>query len=251
MSASKHLQRLLGARIESDAASVGAAAGVSAMTTAKVVGVDRIVPDPDQPRREFDPEEMRHLVGSLRDVGQTAPVKVRWDGRQDRYVLIDGERRWRAAREAGLTTLTAIVDNRDMAADRVLEMQVVENALRQDLTTLEAGAAYRSLMQSWGCTQQQLAERLHISQSKVSRALAALELPADLQLAVDTGSVAPVAAVKKAASRGGRRRTTPAPSKPVRIVTPAGIVTVAPKQGQTVVAVLTAALEREGRKGAA
>lgn len=249
MSSTKHLQRLLGTRIEADAAHAGASVGVSALSSAKVIPTDRIVPDPSQPRREFDPEEMHNLVGSLRDVGQTDPVKVRWDATQDRYVLIDGERRWRAARDAGLTTLTAIVDNRDMAADRVLEMQVVENALRQDLTTLEAGAAYRTLMAAWGCTQQQLAERLHISQSKVSRAVAALELPATVRQQVETGKAAPVAAVKRVAARTGRRKPT-APS-PVRLVTPAGVVVVTPKAGQSVVDVLMAAVDVARQRGAA
>lgn len=249
MSSANHLKKLLGGRLEADAAHAGPAVGVSALTAAKIIPIDRIVADPDQPRREFDAEEMKHLIGSLRDVGQTDPVKVRWDAKQDRYVLIDGERRWRAATPAGLLTLTAIVDNRNMEADRVLEMQIVENALRQDLTTLEAGAAYRTLMQSWNCTQQQLAERLHISQSKVSRAVAALDLPADLQTAVDAGDVAPVAAVKKASSRSGRRKSSK--PKPVRIATTAGTVIVTPKPGQSVVDVLVAAVDAERSKAAA
>lgn len=249
MSSAKHLQRLLGTRIEADAAHAGAAVGVSALTTAKVIPVDRIVPDPSQPRREFDDEELQHLAGSLRDHGQAEPVTVRWDAETDRYVLIAGERRWRAAQVAGLLTLNAVVDNRDMDADRILEMQVVENALRADLTALEAGAAFRTLMQSWGCTQQELAARLHISQSKVSRALAALDLPADLRRAVDAGKVAPVAAVKKAATRSGRRK----PSKPqsTRIGTTAGTVVVTPRAGQSVVDVLVAALDAERKRGAA
>lgn len=249
MSAAKHLQRMLGAKIEGDAAHAGPSVGVSVLTTAKIIPIDRIVADPYQPRREFDDDELQRLAGSLRDHGQTDPVKVRWDAVRDRYQLIDGERRWRAAQVAELTTLTAIVDNRTMTADCVLEMQVVENALRQDLTTLEAGAAYRSLMMSWGCTQQQLAERLHISQSKVSRALAALELPPDLQRDVDTGTVTPVAAVKQAARRTGRRKSKQ--SKSVRVVTTAGVVVVTPKPGQSVTDVLLAALDAERKRGAA
>ena len=249
MSSAIHLKKLLGGRLEADAAHAGPAIGVSALTAAKIIPVDRIVADPDQPRREFEEAEMNHLIGSLRDVGQTDPVKVRWDSKQDRYVLIDGERRWRAAATAGLTTLTAIVDNRNMEADRVLEMQVIENGVRQDLTTLEAGAAYQTLMQAWNCTQQQLAERLHVSQSKVSRALAALDLPADLQRAVDAGTVAPVAAVKKAGSRSGRRKSSK--PKPVRITTPAGTVVVTVKPGQSVADVLVAALDHERGRAAA
>lgn len=249
MSAAKHLQRLLGTKIEGDAAHAGPSVGVSLLTTAKIIPIDRIVADPNQPRREFDDEELQRLAGSLRDVGQTDPVKVRWDIAQDRYQLIDGERRWRAAQLVGMTVLTAIVDNRDMTTDRVLEMQVVENALRQDLTTLEAGAAYRSLMLAWGCTQQQLADRLHISQSKVSRSLAALELPPDLQRDVEVGAVAPVAAVKQAARRTGRRK--PTQPKSVRIVTAAGVAVVTAKPGQSVIDVLMAAVDAERKRGAA
>jgi len=249
MSAVKHLDRLLGTRIAADAAHAAPTIGVTAVTNAKVIPVDRIVADPDQPRREFDAEEMSNLAGSLRDHGQTDPVKVRWDATRERYVLRDGERRWRAAQQIGLTTLTAVVDNREMAADRVLEMQVVENALRQDLTTLEAGAAYRTLMQTWGCTQQKLAERLHISQSKVSRALNALDLPPDLKQAVDSGEIAPVAAVKKAGERSGRRKSQK--PKAIRLVTPIGTVLVTPAAGVSVAAVLAAALDADRQRGAA
>lgn len=248
MSSVKNLQRLLGDRITGDAAPAGAAVGVSPLTSAKSIPTDRIVADPTQPRRSFDDQELHDLAGSLRDHGQQEPVVVRWDAGLDRYVLIAGERRWRAAQIANLATMSAVVDNRALSPDRILEMQVVENALRADLTPLEAGAAYRSLMQTWGCTQQELAARLHVSQSKVSRALAALELPADIRRDVDAGKVAPVAAVKKAASRSGRRRRSSKPAA-VRIDTDAGTVLVTPKPGRSVDDVL-AALERR-RRGAA
>jgi ParB/RepB/Spo0J family partition protein len=247
MSSAKHLERLLGVRLEADAAHAGQTVGVKPLLAAKVIDIERVVADPTQPRRDFDPDELARLAGSIRDVGQTTPVTVRWDAAQDRYVLIDGERRWRAAQSIGAKTLTALVEGRDLSADRLLEMQVVENALRADLSTLEAGAAYRSLMQSWGCTQEELAARLHISQSKVSRAIAALSLPADVQ--GRTGSGGAVAAVKRASRSTGRRRSSK--PKPVRLVTPAGVVVVTPKPGQTVVAVLAAALEAERLRGAA
>jgi hypothetical protein len=104
-------------------------------------------------------------------------------------------------------------------------------------------------MQTWGCTQQQLAERLHISQSKVSRALAALDLPTDLKQAVDSGTIAPVAAVKKAGKRSGRRKSR----KPqtIRLVTPIGTVLVTPAAGVSVAAVLAAALDADRQRGAA
>jgi ParB family chromosome partitioning protein len=183
-------------------------------------------------------------------MGQIQPVRVRWDAAADRWVLIAGERRYRAAQRAGMTTLVATVETQSMSADRVLEFQLVENALRADLTPLESGAAYQQLMAVWNCTQQQLAARLHISQSKISRAIAALDLPADVQQAVESGKVGAVAAVKQVRRKpaSSRRATKP---KPVRIVTGIGTVIVTPKPGQSVVDVLLAAVEAERKRGAA
>lgn len=249
MSSVQHLKRLLGERVDADAAAHRDTVGTSVLANARIIAVDRIVADPAQPRREFDAEELNNLAGSLKSHGQTDPVKVRWDASQDRYVIRDGERRWRAAKIAGMTTITAIIDNRDMTADRVLEMQVIENALRSDLTPLEAGEAYKTLMQTWGCSQQGLAARLHISQSRVSRALAALALPAEVKQDVDAGKAGAIAAVKKVARQSGRRK--PAASKPTRITTAAGVVVVTPKRGQSVVDVLVAALDAERARAAA
>jgi len=253
MSSSKHLARLLGTRVEADAATAAQNVGVQPLATARVIQVDRIVADPNQPRREFDAEELKNLAASLRDHGQTDPVKVRWDAGQGRWVLIDGERRWRAAKQAELTTLDAVVESRDLAADRLLEMQVVENALRQDLTAVESGTAFRHLMAVWNCTQQELAARLHISQSKVSRCLQTLALPAEVKEAVESRQVGGMSAVKNArrkppAEKRGRGR--PAAPPPVRIDTDAGTVVVRPKPGWSVDDALAAAIDSR-RRGAA
>lgn len=244
------LSRILGMRLTADAAHAGQTVGVTPLTTGKVIEVSRIIPDPKQPRRTFDDAELDDLAASLKTHGQQQPIRVRWDAGADRWVLIAGERRYRAAIKAGLTTLAATVETQDVDADRVLAFQLVENALRADLTPIEAGAAYRELMAVWNCTQQELAARLHVSQSKISRAIAALELPADIQQAVDQGKVGAVAAVKQARRKPTRTRKSSQP-KPVRIVTSAGVVIVTPKPGQTVAAVLAAALDAEQRKGAA
>jgi ParB family chromosome partitioning protein len=251
MSKTDALHRLLGTRISSDAAQPGETVGVQSMAAAKVIDIDRIVADPTQPRREFDETEMAELAASLRDLGQQQPIRVRWDAQQERYVIIAGERRWRAAKQAGLKTLSAITDDKTLAADRVLEMQIVENALRSDLTPIEAGAAYRLLMQTWGCTQQQLAARLHVSQSKVSRALQALDLPEPVKAAVSQGKVGAVAAVKKQATQRAARKQTKKGTRPSRLVTPIGTVVVTPKAGQSVVDVLLAAIEQERGRAAA
>jgi ParB family chromosome partitioning protein len=245
------LARLLGTRVAADAAHAGQTVGVRPLAAAKVVDISRIVPDPDQPRKVFDADDLALLAGSLKDIGQQVPVQVRWDAGQDRWVLIDGERRWRAAQQAGLPTLMVVVDDRGMPPGRVLELQLVENALRSDLTPLESGAAYQQLMAVWHCNQQQLAARLHISPSKVSRAIAALTLPTEVQQAVETGKVGAVAAVMKARRKpaaSGRRADRPAP---VRIPTPAGVVVVTPKPGRSVVDALAAALDAERQRGAA
>jgi ParB family chromosome partitioning protein len=251
MSKTDALHRLLGTRISSDAAQPGETVGVQSMAAAKVIDIDRIVADPTQPRREFDETEIAELAASLRDLGQQQPIRVRWDAQQERYVIIAGERRWRAAKQAGLKTLSAITDDKTLAADRVLEMQIVENALRSDLTPIEAGAAYRLLMQTWGCTQQQLAARLHVSQSKVSRALQALDLPEPVKAAVSQGKVGAVAAVKKQATQRAARKQTKKGTRPSRLVTPIGTVVVTPKAGQSVVDVLLAAIEQERGRAAA
>lgn len=244
------LARLLGTRVTADAAHAGQTVGVHSSMTSKVISIDRIIPDPNQPRKVFDDDDLALLAGSLAANGQQTPVQVRWDAGRDRWVLVAGERRYRAAKKAGLTTLRVDIVTGDIPPDRVLELQLVENALRVDLTPLESGAAYQQLMAVWNCNQQQLAARLHISQSKVSRAIAALTLPAAVQQAVESGQVGAMTAVKQARRKPaapGRRAGRP---RAVRIATPAGVALVTPKQGQSVVDVLVAALDAERRRAA-
>jgi ParB family chromosome partitioning protein len=242
------LDRLMGAAVSAGANHAGETVGVSAMHSAKQITIDRIIPDPDQPRKTFDEQELDDLAGSLRDHGQCDPVRVRWNTSRDRYVIVDGERRWRAAQRAGLTTLTAIVDTREMSADRVLEMQIVENALRVDLTPLEAGRAYQTLMQLWSCNQTQLSQRLHISQSKVSRSLESLNLPAEVQADVEQGKTGAMAAVKRQRAKASRR---PKAKQTITLSCAAGTAVITPAPGRPVVDVLMGLLEQEQKRGAA
>jgi ParB family chromosome partitioning protein len=241
------LKQMMGVRLEADAAHSSQTIGVQAMQAAKVIDIDRIVADENQPRRDFDDDELTALAGSLRDHGQTDPVKVRWDATRDRWILIDGERRWRAAQRMGIKSLSAIVEARPLSSDRILEVQLIENALRLDLSAVEAGAAYRHLMAVWNVNQTVLAKRLHISESKVSRALAALDLPVEVKAAVEARKVGAVAAVQKARAKPKTSKAV----KPTRITTPAGIVVITPKAGRSVVDVLVAALDAERKRGAA
>ena len=139
--------------------------------------LDRIVPDPRQPRTVFDPDALARLAASLERLGQLQPIRVRYDDATDRYVVIVGERRYRAARLAGLPTITCVVTMQAVSPEDLLEDQLVENALREDLKPIEQARAFRSLMNARGLTQRQLAERLQIGHASIARALALLSLP--------------------------------------------------------------------------
>lgn len=137
-----------------------------------------IVPNPGQPRRTFDDEPISDLAASIRQVGILQPVVVRPlpDGT---YQLVVGERRWRAARRAGLTSVPALVIETDERG--ALERALVENVHRQDLNPLEEAAAYQQLVDEAGLTHEALAERLGLSRPAVSNALRLLELPTSIQ----------------------------------------------------------------------
>jgi ParB family transcriptional regulator, chromosome partitioning protein len=149
------------------------------------ITLGRIIADPNQPRTEFDTEALDRLASSLKARGQLQPVRVRWDDSAGHYVLVVGERRWRAARLAGLETLDCVVVAGDVSAEDLLEDQLVENALREDLKPVEQARSYRALMDARGMTHRDLAERLHVAHTTVTRALGLLNLPAIVQTQVD------------------------------------------------------------------
>jgi ParB family transcriptional regulator, chromosome partitioning protein len=165
--------------------------GAARIKDALAIELGRIVPDPNQPRKEFDPEGLAELAASLQARGQLQPIRVRWDQGLGKWVVIAGERRYRAALQAGLPTLACIEAKGALTEDEILEDQLVENCLRQDLKPIEQARAFKALIQRRGCSQRQLAESLHISHQSVVRALALLELPEDLQDRVETGELAP------------------------------------------------------------
>ncbi|MGE5754192.1 MAG: ParB/RepB/Spo0J family partition protein [Planctomycetaceae bacterium] len=168
--------------------------GTSRIKGAIEIPLHRVAPDPEQPRKEFDPEALERLAGSLRDRGQIQPIRVRWDGILQKWVIIAGERRWRAAQIAGLATIAAVETQGTPTPDEVLEDQLVENCLRDDLKPIEQARAFDALMNRRGWTQTQLAEHLHLSVGKVSKALAILDLPPVVQEHVDAGRLSPTAA---------------------------------------------------------
>jgi ParB family chromosome partitioning protein len=197
-----NLTESLGARstVPSPAPPEGAASGPDPMDgfarnrSAGLMAIDKIVPDPNQPRETFDEESLDALARSLRERGQLLPVRVRWDAGLGKWVLVSGERRYRAAIKAGLDTLSCLFIDRELTPAEVLTEQLMENLLREDLRPIEEAKAYRKLIEINTWTGKQLAESLHISPAKVSKALSLLKLPDDVQRHVDTGQLPPSAA---------------------------------------------------------
>jgi len=151
------------------------------------LAVDQIRPNPEQPRRTFDEAELAALADSLRQHGVLQPVVVRalpGDAGPPSYELVVGERRWRAARAAGLATIPATIA--DLAPREVLEVALVENVQRQDLNPIELAMAFRALTDA-GATQQDVGQRVGMERSTVANHLRLLELPRDVQEDVEAG----------------------------------------------------------------
>ncbi len=157
------------------------------------IELDRLYCGEDQPRREFDAAELRHLADSLKDFGQLQPCVVTWEEKAGKYRILAGERRFRAAKMVGFGHLRCIVWH-DVGPEDRFELQLIENALRVDLTPMEQARAYQRLKKSRGWNDRRLAERLHVHPAKVTRALALLRLPEAVQGQVESGKLTPSAA---------------------------------------------------------
>jgi len=164
------------ARIEADVKSV------------PVLAIDAIEPSRYQPRRDFDAAELESLAQSIRAHGVLSPIMVRTiAGAADRYELIAGERRWRAARIAGLSHIPALV--RTEADAQALELALIENLQREDLNAMEEAAGYRRLIDEHGFTQEMLAGRLGKARPTVTNAMRLLALPDAVQALVREGAL--------------------------------------------------------------
>lgn len=175
----KGLGRGLGALIDDFSAS-----GVSDSITS--LPLQKVEPNPRQPRRVFDEEELQALADSIAEHGIVQPLAVRDEG-DGYYMIIAGERRWRAARLAGLDEVPVVVLEAD---DRtVMELALVENLQRQDLNPMEEAEGYRVLMEDFGLTQEQTAERVGKSRPAVANALRLLALPDEVRELVESGAL--------------------------------------------------------------
>src|ERR687889_603761 len=152
------------------------AVGVEDLPTAKEIRLERIEADPEQPRRTFDPDRLEELTASIRREGILQPIAVRYDADRDVYVVVHGERRLRAAREAGLAVIPAIV--RDVPHDRRLVQQLMENIVRDDLNAVDRAAALRTLkMQLGDAPWEAVAEMVVIRRSRLFQLLGTEKLP--------------------------------------------------------------------------
>ena len=162
----------------------GAAGGAGPVGELLDLPVDAVVPNEFQPRQRFDEASLEALTASVREMGVLQPILVRRHS-SDLYELIAGERRWRAARRAGLATVPALV--RDTADQGALEEAIVENLHRSDLSAIEEASAYQQLVEDFGLTQDEVAVRVGKSRSAVSNTIRLLQLPAAVQRLVTDG----------------------------------------------------------------
>ena len=184
----------------------------------QVVPIEKIIPNPDQPRKQFDSDALDDLVSSIREKGVLQPLIVRKAG--DNFEIVAGERRWRAAQRAKLHELPVII--RDFTDTEVLEVAIIENIQRADLNSIEEAAGYKQLMDRFGHTQEKMAEALGKSRSHIANLLRLLSLPSTVQAHVTQGILSagharalvtardPDALVKKIINRGLSVRQTEA-----------------------------------------
>jgi ParB family chromosome partitioning protein len=146
----------------------------------RMLPIESLRANPDQPRRTFDPAALEDLANSIRARGIIQPLIVRPDAREEgRYEIVAGERRWRAAQRAGLSEVPVLV--RDYGDQELLEIAIIENIQRDALNPIDEGAAYRALIDRFGHSQEQVATALGKSRSHVANQIRLLQLPKEVQ----------------------------------------------------------------------
>lgn len=171
------------------------------MTEMTEIAVADIIPNPTQPRTQFDEQSLEELADSIRTLGLIQPITVKKDG--GKYLIISGERRWRAARIAGMETLPAYI--RDVDDTDLHAMALVENIQRQDLNAIEVALGMQRLIDECGLTQDALADKVGKKRSTIANYMRLLKLPDEVQLAVKEGIIS-MGHAKAIASVENRRR---------------------------------------------
>lgn len=151
------------------------------------IPVERIRPNPDQPRRDFDSQALKELADSIKAKGIIQPLVVRWIDSEGIYEIVAGERRWRAAQLAQVHAVPVVI--RNFTDSEVIEIAIIENIQRADLNAVEEALGFRQLMDRFGHTQEKLAEALAKSRSHIANTLRLLSLPDDVQMMIRTGKL--------------------------------------------------------------
>lgn len=162
--------------------------GIKLLTEILHLKPDQIEPDPEQPRQDFDNPGLARLAESLRKYGQLQPVLVRKQG--TKYFLVAGERRWRAAKLAGMQRVQALL----CRGGDVRSIQLIENLLREDLKPIEQARAFKAIIEKEKWSARELARQLSIEHSSICKALAMLHLPEEVQSLVNAGDIPPTTA---------------------------------------------------------
>ena len=168
------------------------------------IAVKDIIPNPTQPRREFDEEALAELADSIRTLGVIQPVTVK-PTEDGRYIIISGERRWRASQLAGVEVLPAYI--RDVDDTNLHAMALVENVQRQDLNAIEIALSLQRLVEECGLTQDALAEKVGMKRSTISNYMRLLKLPDEVQLALKEGVIS-MGHAKAIAGAEGKKQTS-------------------------------------------
>lgn len=179
----------------------------------QAIAVEKLFPNPNQPRRDFTPEALADLAASIKQKGVLQPLIVRPIAGTDTFEIVAGERRWRAAQMAQVHRLPVII--RDFDDTEVLEIAIIENIQRADLNAIEEAAGFRQLMDRFGHTQEKIAEALSKSRSHVANLLRLLSLPLDVQAYIREG--------KLSAGHARALITTTDPSGLARIIIEKGL----------------------------
>jgi ParB/RepB/Spo0J family partition protein len=156
---------------------------------ATAIPIEDIVPDPGQPRKTFTPDGLANLADSLLRAGQISPIVVRPES-EGKYRIVVGERRWRAAKEAGLSHIDCII-RQDLDEQKVREMQFAENYQHDDIPPLEQARSFRQYLDTYDISQHELARRTGIPQRTISDRLALLSLPLSVHAQIEAGEIGP------------------------------------------------------------
>ena len=193
------------------------------------IDINMIVAREDQPRKKFDPESLKELAKSLEEHGILQPVLVR--EREEHYELVAGERRWRAAKMAGLQTIPVII--RQLDDSQAGELSLIENLQREDLTAIEEAQAYRLMMERYQYTQEMLSQKIGKSRSHIANTLRILNLPYSILEMLESGKISAgharallslpgpkeqLAAAREIANQGMSVRETEKRTKPRKVI---------------------------------